>query len=90
MLIEYHSKSQHMPYPDLFVFCSLDTMGGFSRVKTPILFYQAANATKYIRKRKFNRLHKIFPFKVLKSKESSPHMYAALTHLSAEYFMDLQ
>lgn len=62
----------------------------FFQGQNPIFFYQVANATKYIRKIKFNRLLKIFPFKILKSKQLSPHMYAALTHLSAEYFMDLR
>lgn len=88
-----------MPYPDLFVSFLLNTTVVFSRAEGfnsinlyvfHILFYQAANTTKYIKKSNFNRLPEILALEILKSKQLRPHMYAALTHLSAEYFTDLQ
>lgn len=88
MLAEQYPNSQHMPYPDLvvclFIYLLIELHSWFFQGENPILFYQAANATKYIRKRIFNRLPETFPFKISKSKQLSPHMYAELTHLSAE------
>lgn len=99
MLAGQYPNSQHMPYPDLFASCLLNTTVGFSRVEGfnsvnlyifQITFYQAANTTKYVKKSNFNRLLEILALEILKSKQLRPHMYAALTHVSAEYFTDLQ
>lgn len=92
-----------MSYPDLFLF--IEHYVGFSRPEGlnsinlyvfHILFYQAANTTnkkyitiKYIEKSNFLS-PEILALKILKSKQMRPHMYAALRHVSTEYFTDLQ
>lgn len=63
MLIEQYPNSQHMPYPDLFVFCLLNTTVGSSRVKTPSFFIKQPMQQSILKREKLIDCLKYFPSK---------------------------